>query len=253
MNKGMRGPDYGNWMPLKMVAIPAALGTACFALGFLRWFFFLPAAAFWAVAVYFCIVRFLFSPRGGGLQDRVRGLVMDGLRWPGRGEALDIGCGNGPLAIRLAQAYPEAKVVGLDSWGGNWEYSMDLCARNAKKEGVDTRVVFRQGSASSLPFKDASFDLVVSNLVFHDVRDAADKRLCIREALRVLKPGGSFLLQDLFLIRPYYGSPEDLVKILKGWGAREVEFLRTCDEPFIPGIAKLPFILGTMAVLRGMK
>jgi len=53
-------------------------------------------------------------------------------------------------------------------------------------------------------------------------------------ALRVLKPGGTFVLQDLFLLRSIYGTPEELVNTVRGWDVSEVSFIRTCDEAFIP-------------------
>lgn len=130
---------------------------------------------------------------------------------------------------------------------------MQVCQKNARLAGVADRVSFKHGSASVLPFEDASFDLVVSNLTFHEVADVADKRQCIQEALRVLKPGGTFVLQDLFLLRSIYGTPEELVNIIRGWGARDVAFIRTCDEAFIPAFVKLPFMVGTLAILRGKK
>jgi hypothetical protein len=40
---------------------------------------------------------------------------------------------------------------------------------------------------------------------------------------------------------------------LRGWGVSQVEFIRTCDAAFIPGFVKLPFMVGTLAILRGIK
>lgn len=79
-----------------------------------------------------------------------------------------------------------------------------MCERNAKIEGVIDRVTFQKASASILPFADEYFDAVVSNLVFHEVREVADKREVVREALHVVKKGGRFAFQDLFLLRRTY-------------------------------------------------
>lgn len=245
--------NYGNWVPGKMIVVPGILVLICLGLGFTHRVFWIPAGLFLVIALYFTAARYMFSPLGGNIQDRVQELLLSNVEWKGSGRALDIGCGNGPLSVKLARKYPRAQVLGVDSWGKNWDYSMQVCRRNAALSGVAERVSFKQVEVSSLPFEDDSFDLVVSNLVFHEVKEATDKRQPIREALRVLKPGGLLVLQDLFLLQPYFGTPDELVETLRGWGADQVKFKRTCDEPFIPGWLKLPFMLGTLAIVRGVK
>ena len=49
-----------------------------------------------------------------------------------------------------------------------------------------------KADAAKLPFLDDTFDAAVSNFVFHEVRSQRDKQALIREALRVVKPGGAF-------------------------------------------------------------
>ena len=173
--------------------------------------------------------------------------------WNGKGEALDIGCGNGVLAIKLAQKYPKAHVLGIDYWGKRWEYSKISCERNAKIEDVSEQVKFQKASATSLPFDDAYFDAAVRNFVFHEVSDVKDKREVIREALRVVKKGGKFAFQDEFLVRKIYGNPDDLFAAIRSWGISKVEFVKTCDAQFIPRALKLPLFLGTIAIIAGEK
>jgi ubiquinone/menaquinone biosynthesis C-methylase UbiE len=105
----------------------------------------------------------------------------------------------------------------------------------------------------SLPFGDGHFDAVVSNFVFHEVSDAKDKRELIREALRVVRKGGAFAFQDEFLIKQFWGNPDDLVAVVRNWGTSKVEFVQTRDADFIPRALRLPFILGTMAIVAGEK
>ena len=245
--------NFGNWVPVKMIALPGILALFCLGLGIVSGYFFIPACLFLLVAVYFAVSWQIFSPKGGNVQDKVQELVLRHIPQQPYAEILDIGCGNGALTLRVAQALPQSHVTGVDYWGKSWDYSLGVCENNARALGVAERVTFRQASAALLPFEDASFDLVVSNLCFHEVHDAADKRAPLREALRVLKPGGVFVLQDLFLLLSYFSTPEELLATLRGWGVRDVELIHTNEEAFIPGWVKLPFMLGTLAILRGVK
>ena len=246
--------DYGNWVSIRLVAAPGVLGIFVGGMSFL-----LPALGIVAVillisSLYFAYARYVFSPRGGDIQAKVQGLVLDRIAgWDGAGKALDIGCGNGPLTIQIAKKYPQAEVIGIDYWGKAWEYSKRICDRNAEIEGVAQRLAFDRASASSLPFDDEGFDLVVSNLVFHEVRDVRDKKKLLKEALRVVKKGGWFVFQDLFLWKRVFGDVDDLLETIRSWGIQSVEFIDTSDSDFIPKALKLPFMLGTVGVLYGRK
>jgi ubiquinone/menaquinone biosynthesis C-methylase UbiE len=118
---------------------------------------------------------------------------------------------------------------------------------------VANRVTFQKASASALPFEAASFDAVVSNLVFHEVSDANDKRDLIEEALRVVRKGGAFAFQDLFLKKRLYGDVEDLLEVMRGWGIESVELLDTAHADFVPKALRLPFMLGAISILYGIK
>lgn len=252
-------PSYGNWVPrsiLRKCAVAAALAAAA-------------AAALWAVVgpaagvapaalalfllaclTYFACARRLFA---GGVQERIRERLVEEARWDGRGSALDIGCGAGALVVGLAKRYPEARVTGVDVWAPGWEYSMNQCEENARLEGVGGRTRFVRGSAASLPFPDATFDLVVSNMVLHEVRDQRDKRALIREALRVLKPGGRFALQDPFRMRALYGDIPALVEALRKGGLKQIDYADTHDAPYIPRALRLKFMVGGIGILYGTK
>ena len=108
--------------------------------------------------------------------------------------------------------------MGIDYWGEQWEYSKKVCEKNAEIEGVAERVTFQKASAAALPFDGDSMDVVVSNLVFYEVGGVKDKKELIREALRVVKKGGKFVLQDLFLWKQIYGEPDELIETVRSWG-----------------------------------
>lgn len=74
----------------------------------------------------------------------------------------------------------------------------------------------KQGDAAHLDFADETFDAAVSNLVFHEVYKQPDKLALVREALRVVKPGGVFVFLDIFYSRKVYGDLALFLDQLKG-------------------------------------
>ena len=246
--------DYGNWVSTRLVFAPGVLSLLFGGLSFLLPALGVVAVIFFLCFLYFAYARYLFSPRGGNIQARIQDLVLNHIMgWDGVGKVLDIGCGNGPLTIKIAKKYPNARVTGIDYWGKTWEYSKSVCERNAEIEGVAERVTFQKASASALPFDDDGFEVAVSNLVFHEVSGVRDKRNVIKEALRVVKKGGGFAFQDLFLWKRIYGEVDDLLEMIRSWGIERVEFVDTSDSDFIPKALKLPFMLGTVGILHGRK
>jgi len=95
---------------------------------------------------------------------------------------LDVGCGEGRFCRMVAKL--GAKVVGLDP-------TEALLATAQERDPSGTYV---RGVGESLPFDDASFDVVVSYLTLLDIEDY---RKAIKEFARVLKPGGRFVYGNL--------------------------------------------------------
>lgn len=248
-----RKTEYGNWVSKKLIYLPSMIGLLFLGAGILFPALLVLAGTLLLVSVYFWYCRYLFSPRGGNFEERIRDLVLPRLNWNGEGLALDIGCGNGALTIKLAHKYTTARAIGIDFWGGMWEYSKTACENNARIEQVNDRVTFQKATASALPFEDEYFDAALSNLVFHEVRDTADKRKIIKEALRVVKKGGRFAFQDLFLMKRTYGNKDDLLRTIRSWGIRKVEFIESGKADFIPTVLRLPFMAGTIAIIAGEK
>ncbi len=249
----MEKPDYGTWVPLRYIYISGFLGVFFLFMTFIYNPVIVVSIIFFIITAYFAYARNMFSQEGGDIQSRIHELVLNHLNWNGNGEIIDIGCGNAPLTIKAAKRYPNAFVTGIDYWGGLWEYSINMCMENAKIEGVADRINFQKATASDLPFKDGYFDAAISNLVFHEVNDTKDKRDVIKEALRVVKKGGVFSFQDLFHEKRIYGDMEDLLETIRSWGIERVEFSSTKDSEFIPGPLKLPFMVGTIGIIHGIK
>jgi SAM-dependent methyltransferase len=245
--------NYGNWVSKRLIIVPAAMIIICMALLFASGFFLIGVVIFAVLLAYFAFAYNRFSPTGGDLQTKILDLILKRIDWDGTGRAIDIGCGNGALGIKVAKKYQKARVGGIDYWGADWDFAKETCVKNAEVEGVIDRMEFQKASASSLPFTDEYFDLAVSNFVFHEVNDTKDKRDVIKEALRVVKKGGKFVFQDLFLVKSIYGEPDDLIKTIRSWGVENVEFINTSNESFIPRALKLPFMIGRIGIICGTK
>lgn len=145
---------------------------------------YLPAAGHdWALPLYDPIVR-LF-----GFEAVKRRLVAEAMSGSPR-RVLDIGCGTGTLAILLKKLHPEVEVVGLDP------DAKALARSRSKASRAGLAIRFDQGYSQELPYPDASFDRVLSSLMFHHLpADMQEKTL--REVRRVLTAGGSLHLLDM--------------------------------------------------------
>jgi len=98
-------------------------------------------------------------------------------------------------------------------------------------------------------------DAVISNFAFHEVRDARDKRDIIREALRVLRKGGWFSLQDVFLDKRVYGDIDDLLDHIREWGIEQVHFSDASSLDWLPPLLRMrtPLTVGVAGVAYGRK
>ena len=129
---------------------------------------------------------------------RLRDRLLDSLGLRGDERVLDAGCGRGLLLVGAARRLTSGHAVGLDLWtkdqSGN---SPDAALANARAEGVGGRVTVTSGDVQRLPFRDATFDVVVSNLVLDNIHSEEGWTRAVREIARVLKPGGRVLIADL--------------------------------------------------------
>ncbi|HEY8813916.1 MAG TPA: arsenite methyltransferase [Candidatus Dormibacteraeota bacterium] len=136
--------------------------------------------------------------------------ALDELKEIGLSEAVSLGCGNPTM---LAQLAPGQVVLDLGSGAGldvllsarrvapgGHAYGVDmtdemleLANTNAKRSGV-SNATFLKGTIENIPLPDSSIDVVISNCV---INLAEDKSAVIKEAFRVLRPGGLFAVADM--------------------------------------------------------
>ena len=103
---------------------------------------------------------------------------------------LDVGCGTGTLALLIKERHPQSEVVGLDPD----PQILAIARRKTASARADVR--FDVGYADRLPYPDAGFDRVISSLAFHHLTRET-KRAALREAYRVLRPGGELHIADV--------------------------------------------------------
>lgn len=147
---------------------------------------------------------------GGGHFDRVAGVYDDSLpahvvehylekrarfiaaAAPAPARLLDVGCGTGTLAMRLAERGYD--VTGLDPSEGMLSVMRERAPR----------IPSACASATSMPFAEAEFDVAVSVATMHHIADPAAVRQALTEMVRVVRPGGTIVVWDHNPRNPYW-------------------------------------------------
>lgn len=131
---------------------------------------------------------------------------------------LDLGSGGGiDVLLSAKRVGPTGKAYGLDMT----DEMLALARENQAKADVDN-VEFLKGEIESIPLPDSSVDVIISNCV---INLSTDKDRVLREAFRVLKPGGRFAVADIVLTRPISDAVKGHLALWAGCvaGALEID------------------------------
>lgn len=146
-------------------------------------------------------------------------------------EVLDLACGAGRFAAQILRAYPKLRLSGVD---------MSPNYVEAAQSAVDPwpQADMMEGAAENLPLEDDRFDIIVSVYLFHEL-PVKIREAVIREAARVLKPGGLFVVADSL----QFGDTPGLDAFLEYFpeGFHEPYYKQYLGWDFTPAMAQVGF------------
>jgi ubiquinone/menaquinone biosynthesis C-methylase UbiE len=148
------------------------------------------------------------------------------------GDILDLGCGFGKSTRPFVDAFPEARVVGIDLSAPNLKLAHHQAERLRKP------LAFYQRAAEATGFEDASFDLVTATMLIHELPMPVLRQV-LTEAARLLRPGGLLVILDFA-----HTGDQCLDFVMDGHGARN-------NEPYLPHLFRtdVPGLLAEVGFL----
>lgn len=149
----------------------------------------------YVAAVRHSRLNWLYDPLAHLMRDRhIKTRLVEQMRIQPGHRVLDVGCGTGTLLLLIKGRHPESEVLGLDGDTG----ILEIARQKAARAGLDVKL--QEAMAFSLPFAGETFDRVASTLMLHHLT-RENKLRTLREAYRVLRPGGELHVAD-------FGKPQ---------------------------------------------
>jgi ubiquinone/menaquinone biosynthesis C-methylase UbiE len=137
-------------------------------------------------------MRYVFSRRGLWMINTPHRRILAAARITAADRVLDLGCGIGNILIALSERTTFARpAVGVDVSPD----LIELGRQEVRRAGMEGRIHLQVAPATSLPFDDASFDVVLTSHVIKHLDDEAITR-AFHEVARVLRHGGRFLMWE---------------------------------------------------------
>ena len=103
---------------------------------------------------------------------------------------IDLGCGTGSTTILLQQAFPNAKIIGLDL-----SPQMLIMSNHKAQQAGLNNIRWVHGIAEATGLEASEFDVVTASLLFHETPTSISQAI-LNEAYRLLKPGGKVIILD---------------------------------------------------------
>ena len=138
---------------------------------------------------------------------------------PAEAELLDLGTGTAQIPVELCMRRGDCRVVAVDLATN----MLDLAVYNLEVAGVVDRILLLHVDAKRLPFQDGRFLCVMSNSIVHHIPEPI---VALREAARVLAPGGWIFFRDL--LRP--ASDAEVGQLVETYAGQENAFQRQMFE-----------------------
>ncbi len=220
MAQAERQADYGIDAPnvirnLILIGLVAALlwasplvgiwtGVLHFSIGSADVVFDLGGTGLWvALACCFMACWMIYDSKVGKLA--LREELLGRVSWVGSEQVLDVGCGRGLLLIGAAKRLKTGRAIGIDLWQSEDLSHNNAAAtiENARLEGVADRVQVQTGDMRHMPFVTGQFDVIVSRAAIHNLYQADQREAALHEIVRVVKPAGVILIDDIRHIGEY--------------------------------------------------